>query len=147
MTWRGDISGVRHLAERVGDLARVPSRVAARVSDELAAEVQAEFDAGTDPYGDPWAPLSPVTEARGRTAPPLTDSGDMRDGIRVASLAGAGVGITVPHPGAPHQTGWSGKHGAGPARPILPDRGALPEAWENIIFDATEDEFQKAVKR
>lgn len=147
MSWSGDIGQVGQLAERIGDLARVPSRVAARVSEEIAAEVQVEFDAGTDPYGDLWAPLSPVTEARGRTAPPLTDSSKMRDGIRVAPLPAAGVGITVPFPGGVHQTGWAGKSGDGPARPILPDRGVLPEAWEDVIFHACEDEFQKAVER
>jgi phage gpG-like protein len=145
MTWTGDISRMGALADRLGDLARVPSRVAARVADDLEAEVQAEFDAGADPYGTPWAPLAPYTLAKPRHPPPLTDTGAMRDSLRIAPMAGAGVEITIDHPAAPHQTGWSGRQGWGPARPILPDRGALPPAWQAIIADACEDEFREAV--
>lgn len=143
MSWDGDIGRVGQLAERIGDLARVPSRVAARVSEELEAEIQDEFDAGADPYGAPWAPLADATVDKGRGPPPLTDTEAMRNSLRVAPLASAGVGISIDHPALPHQTGWSGKVGAGPARPILPDRG-MPEAWEDIVFHATEDEFRKA---
>lgn len=146
MSWSGDIGQVRQLADRMGDLANVPARVAARVSQELAAEIQSEFDAGVDPYGDPWAPLAPATLAGGRSPPPLDASSRMRDGIRVAPRAGAGVGITVPHPGLPHQTGWTGPLSSGPARPILPDR-EMPDAWEEILEAATLDEIRKAVRR
>jgi hypothetical protein len=145
MTWSGDISGVGKLADRVADLARVPSRVAARVSGEIATLLDEEFSSGTDPYGTAWQQLAESTVARGRTAPPLTDTGAMRSGVRVAPMRAAGVAITVPHPGAPHQTGWSGPQGHGQARPILPARGALPDAWEAVIDEACEQEFRRAI--
>jgi hypothetical protein len=71
----------------------------------------------------------------------------MRGGIRVRPKQGAGVGISVPRPGPVHQTGWSGRQGSGPARPILPNRDVLPEAWKAILETAAEDEFRKAVGR
>lgn len=146
MTWRGDISQVRQLAEHMGELTRVPARVAARVAEELQHELRAEFEAGTDPYGDPWAPLAPATEARGRTAPPLKP-GRMLDSLRVAPQAAGGVGIAINHPAEIHQTGWSGPRSSGPARPMVPDRDVLPEAWREILGAATEDEIRKTVGR
>lgn len=145
MTFTGDLSAMSHLADRVGDLARVPSRVAARVSGELATLLDDEFSAGVDPYGTAWAPLAESTVARGRTAPPLTDTHVMRDGVRVTPMRGAGVALFVPHPGAPHQTGWEGRQGKGPARPILPERGELPPEWAEVIEAACDDEFRRAV--
>ena len=145
--WSADVSRMGELSERLADLASVPSRVSARVSEELGDLMQAEFDSGRDPYGTPWAHLAPATEDRGRSAPPLTDTGAMRDSLRVAPLPRAGVGITIDHPAAPHQTGWSGKQGSGPARPILPERAELPDAWVQVIAAACEDEFGKAGAR
>ncbi len=144
MSFEGDPARVGQLAQRLGDLARVPSRIAARVAEELEAEIQAEFDAGTDPYGRPWKPLAPSTLAGGRHPPPLTDTRAMRDSLHVSPLRTAGVGITIDHPAAPHQTGWEGTQGSGPARPILPV-GGMPPAWRGILESAAEDEFRKAV--
>lgn len=97
--------------------------------------MQAEFDDGVDPYGDPWEPLADATTDRGRTPPPLTDTGAMRGSLSVRPMRGAGVQITIDHPAAPHQTGWSGPQGSGPARPILPARGELPIAWQDLIAE------------
>ena len=132
MTWSGDISGMGQLAQRVADLGQVPSRAAKAIAAELEGLIEEEFDAGADPYGNAWTPLAESTMARGRTPPPLTDSGAMRESLRVAPLARAGIGITISHPGAPHQTGWSGPQGSGPARPILPAR-EMPERWAEAI--------------
>ena len=145
MTFTGDLSQMRALAGNVASLARVPSRVAARVSGELATLLDDEFSSGTDPYGTAWAPLAESTVARGRTAPPLTDTGAMRAGVTVRPMRAAGVAVFVPHPGAPHQTGWSGPQGTGPARPILPAGGELPPEWAEVIEDATEQEFRRAI--
>lgn len=146
MTWTGDISKMGALADRLADLAAVPSRVSAAVSADLAALVQDEFDAGRDPYGDPWAPLAEATLDRGRTPPPLTDTRRLRDGIRVRPARPAGVRLSVEAPyAAPHQTGWSGRQGSGPARPILPARAELPEEWAEAIDARIEVEFRRAV--
>jgi hypothetical protein len=133
MTWTGDISKMGKLVDRLGDLARVPSRIAAKASVAVADLIEAEFAAGDDPYGDPWAPLAESTVARGRTPPPLTDEGDMRESVVVRPMRGSGIAITIDHPAAPHQTGWSGPRGDGPARPILPARSTLPESWKTAI--------------
>ena len=143
MTWQGDLSRMSGLVDRIGDLARIPSRVATAVSRQLADAIHHEFDEGQDPYGDAWEPLAAATVDRGRTPPPLTDTTDLRASIRVAPLPHAGIGIRVGVPyAAPHQTGWSGPQGSGPARPILPDRDDLPEEWSDILSTAMQREFR-----
>ena len=145
MTWSGDISRMGQLGDRLADLARLPSRVSARVAEDIGAAIQSEFDGGQDPYGNAWQKLAPATLDRGRTPPPLTDSGAMRGSLRVSPLPRAGVGITIDHPAAPHQTGWSGPQGSGPARPILP-AGVMPATWNRAIREACEDEFGKVAR-
>lgn len=142
MSLTGDFSQLERMQERLAELAQVPSRCARAVSTRLEELVQEEFDRGADPYEEPWAPLSPVTLARGRTPPPLTDTSAMRASLHVRPLAGAGVGVTIDHPAGPHQTGWSGPQGSGPARPILPARGELPDGW----IEAIEAEAVRAFK-
>lgn len=142
MPWDGDLSLMGQLVERIADLASTPSRAAKEVSRELTILIDQEFDEGEDPYGTPWKSLAPATEDKGRFPPPLTDTRAMRDSLRVKPMRGAGVSITIAHPAAPHQTGWSGKQGTGPARPILPDREMPPE-WEAIIEAAIDREIHK----
>jgi len=141
----GDLSQMGQLASRLRDLASVPSRAAGVVSDRIEALIQEEFDAGADPYGNAWAPLAESTLARGRSAPPLTDTGAMRDSVRVAPLARAGVGVTIDHPAGVHQTGWDGASGKGPARPILP-RGVMPARWSEAIKSAVSDTVRKVMR-
>lgn len=143
MTWEGDLSRMSALAERIEDMARIPSRVAGIVSRQISDAIQREFDDGEDPYGDAWEPLAEATLERGREAPPLTDTALLRGSIKVAPLPGAGVGIRVGAPyAAPHQTGWSGPQGDGPKRAILPDRGELPDEWTDILSLAMQREFR-----
>lgn len=144
-TWDGDISHMGQLAANLGRLAEVPSRASRRASAAIAELVEEEFQAGADPYGNAWTPLAPSTLARGRTPPPLTDTGRMRESVAVQPMRGAGVSITIEHPAAPHQTGWSGPQGNGPARPILPGR-TFPRRWREAI-DAAIDESVKEVLR
>src|SRR5690606_17437543 len=66
------------LARALRELVRVPSQIAGAVSDAINDRIQAGFDQGTDPYGSPWAELAPYTLAKGRTPPPLTESGGLR---------------------------------------------------------------------
>jgi hypothetical protein len=143
MPWDGDIAKMGQLANRIADLAKVPSRASARVSRELADLIQLEFDEGADPYGSSWAPLAEATLAKGRHHPPLTDMRDMRNSLRVRPMRGAGVSITIAHPAQVHQTGWKGRSGNGPPRPILPAR-AMPELWAEAIEVAVNDELRRA---
>lgn len=109
-------------------LAGVPAQMASRVAVRISAEIQREFDEGRTAYGTPWAPLRPKTIAKGRHAPPLTDTREGRDSVTVQPAQGAGVTISV---GASymayHQDGTS--HMV--ARKILPE-GILPAAWKRI---------------
>jgi len=143
--WDGDISRMGQLAERVADLATVPSRASARAAKSIRALLEDEFNEGADPYGEPWAPLEDVTLAK-RTQtnePPLTDTGTMRGTLDVRPMRGAGIAISIEHPAAPHQTGWDGPAGSGPARPILPS-AEMPESWGNAIEAAVRAEFKGA---
>jgi len=134
VTWNGDISHMGQLASTIGRLASVPSRASRAIAVDIGEMLEEQFAAGADPYGDAWDPLEDVTlEKRSQTTePPLTDFGRMRGSMRVRPMSGAGVAITIDHPAAPHQTGWSGPQGEGPARPILPDRG-MPARWREAI--------------
>lgn len=136
--------GLGALGARLRDLASVPARASAEASESIAALIEEEFDAGTDPYGRPWQDLAESTlkSRPWRGPPPLTDTGVMSGGVRVAPLPRAGVGTTIPHPGAPHQTGWSGSQGQGPARPILPT-GTMPRTWRRAIEAAVENQVRR----
>lgn len=146
MGWDGDISRMGQLADRIADLAEVPSRVAAVVAPELEGLIDDEFTAGHDPYGTAWKPLAEATIEKGRTPPPLTDTRAMRESVAVRPMRAAGVSVQIAHPAAPHQTGWQGKQGSGPARPILPARSELPDAWAIVITDAIEREFGRVAR-
>lgn len=134
------------LERAIRRLATVPSRIAGRVAEALTARIQDGFDQGTDPYGAGWADLAPATLAKGRTPPPLDESGALRGATYAAPGAGSGVdlhtGDTLPRgaPVAVHMTGLGARM---PARPFLPNRG-LPATWRADIQAIYSDEFGKA---
>lgn len=144
MTWTGDISRMGRLAENIGRLAGVPSRASARVANDIAEVVEEEFQTGTDPYGNAWKPHAPATVERWGEHPLLDLTGTMRGSVDVRPMSGAGVSLTIDHPAAPHQTGWEGEQGSGPARPVLPGR-AFPASWRDAINDAVDAEVRRAV--
>jgi hypothetical protein len=141
---RGDIGAMGDLADRLGELAQVPSRAAAAACDGINLALEQQFADGVDPYGAAWAPLAERTLLK-HGEPALTETGDMRDGTMAKPSRGAGIELTVPFPGAIHQTG--AKRGAWvmPARKILPEGGALPDAWKEAIDEAMADAFGKAM--
>jgi hypothetical protein len=143
----GDLGQLDRLAARLGELAEVPSRAARDASASIEELIEEEFDQGADPYEKPWADLAPATLDKGRTPPPLTDSGAMRGTVQVRPLAGAGVGVTIDHPAGVHQTGWSGPRGSGPSRPVLPARGELPEGWIEALERAAEKAFRGITRK
>ena len=144
MGWDGDISRMGKLADRIADLASVPSRAARRVSDEIAGLIEEEFGAQADPYGTPWEPHAEATVQRWGPHPILQLTQEMRSSVDVRPMAGAGVSITIDHPAAPHQTGWDGPQGSGPARPMLPS-GDMPPKWRETIAAAVGAEVRGAV--
>lgn len=147
MSLTGNFSQLERMQERLAELAEVPSRAARATASRLEELMQEEFDRGADPYEEPWTPLAPTTLAKPRHPPPLTDSSDMRDSLRARPLAGAGVGMTIDHPAGPHQTGWTGPQGSGPARPILPARGELPDGWIEVLEEESARAFRGVTRR
>lgn len=148
MGWDGDISHMGQLAENIGKLGTVPSRASRMAADGIAALLESEFEEGRDPYGREWQELTEATlEKRSQTTePPLTDYGTMRRTVDVQPRAGAGIGITIDHPAAPHQTGWHGPQSTGPARMILPGM-KMPTAWRETIDEAVDATVRKTVRR
>jgi hypothetical protein len=136
------------LAENIGKLGSVPSRASRMAADGIASLIESEFEEGHDPYGREWQALTEATlEKRSQTTePPLTDVGDMRRSLRVRPRAGAGIGITIDHPAAPHQTGWNGTQGTGPSRMILPGM-KMPVEWRETIDGAVAATVKQTVGR
>jgi len=105
------------------------AKVADATADEMQALIQEGLDAGVDPWGNPWAPLRPSTLARGRTPPPLTDTGVMRDQVVVAAN-GDTLSVEAPSPAEYHQSGTSRMA----RRPMWPSSNEeMPDEWQNRI--------------
>jgi phage gpG-like protein len=135
------MASLEQLAHSLSALSGVPSRAARAASVRIAGLIRDEFDQGEDAYGESWEELSQATLDKGREEPPLTDTGDLRNAIRVRPVAPAGIGITVDSfYGAFHQTGTRNM----PARPILPDGDELPQDWEDAIEDEVDQAFRRA---
>ncbi len=100
----GDIDGMGGLADRLADLASIPSRIARDVADDLNDLMEDGFAAGQDAYGRAWEPLAPRTLRR-HGPPPLTHTGEMRSETVARPTAGAGVTLTAPFPAGIHMTG------------------------------------------
>ena len=151
-TLRGDFVQLRGAVTRIKKMARggTVQDIARVAAPSLDALVQQEFDRGTNPYGTAWKPLAASTVARGRSAPPLTDTGAMRGGTTVKP-ADTSIVMQSPAPAFLHQYGWrlrlakpkakrskgqviammTHKTG-GPARPIFPD-GRIPNGWRQLV--------------
>lgn len=134
--------GFAALADRLAELATVPSRIAAPVAEGINAELQREFAQGSNAYGTPWKPLLPTTVRR--------KGGDTRILMRTDALANetvarpmssAGVEIVSLDYGTFHQGGT--KHMV--PRKILPDGQDLPKSWERVIDREVAAAFAKAM--
>ncbi len=132
-------AALNRIAKSLRQLSRVPSQAASGAAPEIRKLLVQQFLTGTDPYGGRWASLSQATLDKGRSPPPLTDSGAMAT-LDVQPSQGAGITITL---GADysrfHQTGTRYM----PARPILPDQRGLPATWRRAIQDAADRSFER----
>lgn len=134
------LAALAQVTRSLNELARVPSQAAAEASGSISSLIQKEFDSGMDPYDRAWAPLEESTIAHGRSAPPLTDSGSMRQ-VSVTPSQGAGIRIEIGEAySAFHQGGTRFME----ARPILPTSG-LPATWNRSISDAVERAAARAM--
>jgi len=137
------MAGARDLADRLAQLAEIPSRIAAKVAEEITESLADEFDSGMNSYGTPWKPLLPQTVRRKKGDARILRRTDALSAATIARpMGGAGVEIVSLDHGNFHQTGT--KHMV--ARKILPDGGTLPRPWAEAIQSALDQEFAKVVK-
>ena len=135
-----DVGSLEAIIGALDGMRDLVPEIALEASIEIYETIQSEFVLGTDPYGETWAPLAPATLAKGRTPPPLTDTGAMRETLRV-DVTEAAIVASMASPAGYHQDGTRYM----PARPVLPDysRG-LPDAWRVAITEAGQRVFAKA---
>lgn len=134
--------GFQRLHGTIRKLADVPAQAAKSASKRIGDLIEEQFAQGTDPYGRPWAALRPYTLAKGRTPPPLTDSGAMRESVEVKPMAGAGIEVTMGVDYATfHQTGT----GNMAQRQILPQSGGFPRSWSKAIDESVAEATKKAM--
>lgn len=140
----GDFSKLANIGATINRLGAVAPRVAELAAPVIESAIESEFANGRDPYGSPWAPLEPNTIAKGRHAPPLTDTGLFRNRTTVRAQVDGQPGIVVSmpeQPGAFHQLGT--RHMA--ARPVLPYRG-IPRMWSDALRRASVQAMKEAVR-
>jgi hypothetical protein len=137
MGWQGNPSQMNAIARRINELKAVPEASAERVAEKIPGLLNKEFSTGTDPSGIAWADLAEKTEERGRSGPPLTDTGAMKGSMAARIVPGPRVQVTLDHPSLPHQKGWKGRS-EGPARPILPEHNE----WQKTCTEAVRAELR-----
>ncbi len=149
----GNLRKMGQLADRLSDLASIPSRASRAIANRITGLLDQQFDDGVDPYGAPWQELAAATAER-HGPPPLTETGEMREGTYAKPMPGSGIALyggsssrswngTVAVAGI-HQTGAHKEGWDMPARPILPQGRALPDEWKSAIDDELAAAFSKA---
>jgi len=138
----GDMDKLGQLIRNLSQLSSVPSQISKEVSDKITVELQEQYKDGKDPYGKQWAPLKPSTLKKGRTPPPLDDTGRMKSGTKAFPLKNAGIGINLPFPGFFHQAGTKNME----ARKVLPEK-TLPKSWSAAIRESAAKNIKKALTK
>ncbi len=150
----GDIRRMGQLADRLDDLATVPSRASKEAAASISLLIAEQFEAGEDPYGDEWAGLAERTR-RKHDEPALQAEfggvpGPMAEATVARARGGAGIGLQSPYAddrgrvvAGIHQTGASAPPWDMPRRAIFPDGDELPADWIDAIDDAVERAFGK----
>jgi hypothetical protein len=140
-------AGIRALADMAGairGLAGVPSQAAALAAPRLQSLLDAEFVTMRSPYGTPWAPLKPSTVARKRANKTkiLQRTRDMRRGLEVRPMPGAGLSMTS-------SKGYLAFHQIGTRymaqRMVLPT-GVLPREWQAAIGKSVDQAARKILR-
>ena len=142
--WEGDLSFFGELEDNLNQLAGVPSRAARDASRDIAKAIDQQFAHGLDPYGEPWAPLAESTLAKGRTPPPMTNSGAMRAGIHVRPMGGAGIEVSCDAEYLGFHQGAGSPRANVPPRHVLPE-GELPDTYQRAIADALDAAVERAM--
>lgn len=139
MTRNLSSGALRGLRDRLAGLqtATFQMRLATKCGAAALKLVADEFRGSHDPRGNPWQPLKYRQGGkmrRGQYGPrragkPLMKTGRLRASFSTAVTPnGFRIGTAVQYAGY-HQTGTA----TIPARPMLPDAGALPPAWQEAF--------------
>jgi hypothetical protein len=143
------VAALRDVQRTLDRLAELPRKLAVAAAPDITRLLQAQFQVGVDSYGDRWRPLKASTIAKGRSNPPLTASGRLRDGSKARPTPGgnrAGLQVVVGASyGAFHQVGFRVYHTRVLPRRVLPNRG-LPKAWSGILIQRARELARKAVQ-
>ena len=135
--------GWRNLSNHLAELSVIPSRIATNVAHAITLAFARQFRQGADPYGNPWRALSPTTVRKKGHDLIMIDTGKMQQETRAVPMPGAGIAlITVPY-AAYHQ--GPGPYGR-PARPVLPNKRELPEAWQAAVAREWKIAFKRTMK-
>lgn len=125
------------LSKSYAQLARVHPAVVTAVAKPLTLQLQRGFESGTNPYGAPFAQLTAGSIRRGRTPPPLTETGALKASAVLIPTPSGLIRHLGPYYGFYHMAGtkWMVK------RRYFPDAG-LPSAWLDII----DHEYKRILK-
>lgn len=143
----GDFPALREAMSKIRRIGDAGPELWRRIAPTIRSNIEAQFATGSNPYDTPWKPLRPATLAKGRSAPPLTETGALRGSISVTAV-GYTLEVVAQDPVAGlHQFGWTRKRlkrrrgkvvgvttlGPGATkRQILPD-GRIPNKWRQQI--------------
>ena len=139
------LASIGQLQRTLEHLAYVPRRAAVIAAPKLTALIRKQFREGRDPYGRAWADLKPSTLQK-HGPPPLTDSGQLRDGTEAVAMRAnyAGIRLTLgARYGYFHQVGFRVGHIRVPARRIFPQHG-LPAPWRQVLVAACKQAAREA---
>jgi len=75
-TLRDGISRIRRIGDAGPELWQ-------RIAPTIRSNIEAQFATGVNPYDTKWKPLAPYTLRKGRTPPPLTETGALRRSVKV----------------------------------------------------------------
>ena len=144
---RGDFPALRDGISRIRRIGEAGPELWRRIAPTIKSNIAAQFATGVNPYDTPWKPLRPATLAKGRTPPPLTETGALKNSIRVTAAGYTLSVIAADRVAGLHQNGWRrtrnkyrrgkvvGQTTIGPGatkRQILPD-GRIPNKWRQQI--------------
>lgn len=131
------IDDLGQLADRLADMASVPSRAAKGASERIVALIEEEFAGQHDPYGKPWKAHAEATVERWGEHPIHDLTGDEKSGVEVRPMAGAGIAVTF-------DTDYTKFNEA--TRPILPQGNALPASWDAAIGEACAEAASRVMR-
>ena len=129
------------LARAFAELIGLVPAVSQTAAPTIAASIAKQFDDGRDAYGNTWASLAVATIQKGRSPPPLTDTGAMKASVKVEARGSDLVASVDDDPARFHQFGTKNM----PARPVLPTVD-VPSEWAEALDQAGAQVLKTALR-